>query len=121
MSSAYASKISGLFAGTPSAGTAAEQAAKDSLGGALAVAQKAPPALGKLLSTVAKSAFVDGMHTGLLVAAGAAFLGAIVAAVWLPARARDDTIEEQAEEFAAEHADDADLARVDFAEAPVDI
>jgi EmrB/QacA subfamily drug resistance transporter len=103
MSSTYASKISDLFAGTPSAGSSAEQAAKDSLGGALAVAAKAPPALGNTLAGVAKSAFVDGMHTGVLVAAGAAFLGAIVAAIWLPARARDDTVESQAEEFAEEH------------------
>ena len=35
----------------------------------------------------AKAAFVDGMHPGVLVAAGAALLGAIVAAFWLPARA----------------------------------
>ncbi len=104
MSSTYASKISDLFAGTPSAGTAAEQAAKDSLGGALAVAQKAPAALGKVLAETAKTAFVDGMHTGVLVAAAAAFLGAIVAAIWLPAHATDATVEEQAAEFSAEHA-----------------
>jgi Na+/melibiose symporter-like transporter len=105
MSSTYASKVSDLFAGTPSAGTAIEQTAKNSLGGALAVAQKAPPALGDLLSTVAKSAFVDGMHIGVLVAAGAAFLGAFVAAVWLPARATDASVEEQAEEYSKENAD----------------
>lgn len=121
MSSTYASKITDLFAGTPSAGTPAEQAAKDSLGGALAVAQKAPPALGKLLSSVAKTAFVDGMHTGVLVAAGATFLGAVVAAIWLPARARADTVEGQAEEFAEEHANDVDLADAERPNAPVEI
>jgi MFS transporter, DHA2 family, multidrug resistance protein len=108
MSSTYASKITDLFAGTPSSGSAAEQAAKDSLGGALAVAKQAPESLGNLLTSVAKSAFVDGMHVGFLVAAGAAFLGAIVAALWLPARARADTIESQAAEFAEEHLPDAD-------------
>ena len=55
---------------------------------------------------MAKSAFVDGMHTGVLVAAGAAFLGAIVAAIWLPAHARDVDAAEQAHEFAEEHARD---------------
>jgi EmrB/QacA subfamily drug resistance transporter len=125
MSSAYASKITDLFAGTPSAGSAAEQTAKDSLGGALAVAAKAPPKLGALLEGVAKSAFVDGMHTGVLVAAGAAFLGAIVAALWLPARARDVDAEEQAHEFADEHAGDRvraiDLAAQEIVETPAEI
>jgi EmrB/QacA subfamily drug resistance transporter len=121
MSSTYASKISDLFAGTPSAGTAVEQTAKDSLGGALAVAQQAPPALAKTLSTVAKSGFVDGMHSGLLVAAGAAFLGAIVAAIWLPARASADTFEEQHAEFAEEHAHDEGFADVPQPESPAGI
>ena len=53
---------------------------------------------------MAKSAFVDGMHTGVLVAAAAAFLGAVVAAIWLPAHARDADAEEQAHEYADEHA-----------------
>jgi hypothetical protein len=121
MSSTYASKIGDLFAGTPSAGSAAEQAAKDSLGGALAVAAKAPPALGNTLSVVAKSAFVDGMHTGVIVAAGAAFLGAIVAAIWLPARAREDTVESQAEEFAEEHAPPVDLTADGLKDTPAGI
>jgi hypothetical protein len=98
-----------------------EQTAKDSLGGALAVAQQAPPALAKTLSTVAKSGFVDGMHSGLLVAAGAAFLGAIVAAIWLPARASADTFEEQHAEFAEEHAHDEGFADVPQPESPAGI
>ncbi|MGZ6994803.1 MAG: hypothetical protein ACXVIM_06295, partial [Acidimicrobiia bacterium] len=114
-----------LFAGTPRAGSATEHVAKDSLGGALAVADKAQAStngglagLGRLLESVAKSAFVDGMHTGVLVAAGAAFLGAIVAAVWLPARARDDDAAGQAHEFAEEHANDLDLATASMIDAP---
>ncbi len=121
MSSTYASKISDLFAGTPSAGSAAEQAAKDSLGGALAVAAKAPPVLGQTLSSVAKSAFVDGMHSGVLVAAGAAFLGAVVAAVWLPARAREDNLESQAAEFAEEHVTQVDLTANELKDTPAEI
>ncbi len=121
MSSTYASKISDLFAGTSTAGSAAEQAAKDSLGGALAIAAKAPPALGNTLAAVAKSSFVEGMHTGVLVAAGAAFLGAIVAAVWLPARARDENVESQAAEFAEEHVPRVDLAPPGLNDAPAEI
>ena len=104
MSSTYASKIGDLFAGTPNAGSATEQVAQDSLGGALAIAAKAPGAIGETLAAVAKSAFVDGMHTGVLVAAGAAFLGSIVAAIWLPARASDESVAAQAVEFAEENA-----------------
>ncbi|MGZ6966796.1 MAG: MFS transporter [Acidimicrobiia bacterium] len=125
MSSTYATKIGDLFAGTPRAGSATEHVAKDSLGGALAVADKAQAStngglagLGRLLESVAKSAFVDGMHTGVLVAAGAAFLGAIVAVVWLPARARDDDAAGQAHEFAEEHANDLDLATASMIDAP---
>ena len=43
------------------------------------------------LSTTAIDAFIDGMHAGVLVAAGVAFLGAIIALVWLPARVRATT------------------------------
>jgi hypothetical protein len=85
MSSTYGSKVADFFAGTPAAGTGVEEAAKESLGGALAVAAQIPG-----LGDLARSAFVDGMHAGVLVAGGVAFLGAIVAAIWLPARAKDD-------------------------------
>jgi hypothetical protein len=98
MSSTYGSKIGDFFAGTPAAGSAGEQVAKDSLGGALQVARQVPG-----LDVLAKSAFVDGMHVGVLVAAGVAFVGAVVAALWLPAHAREDTVAEQAAEYAAEH------------------
>ena len=123
MSSTYASKISDLFAATPGAGSAAEQAAKDSLGGTLAVAAnvKAPTVLRETLSVVAKSAFVDGMHSGVLVAAGAAFLGAVVAAVWLPARAREDNVESQAVEFAEEHVTPGDLTADALKDSPAGI
>jgi MFS transporter, DHA2 family, multidrug resistance protein len=111
MSSTYASKIGDLFAGTPRAGSSTEAVAKNSLGGALAVAGKAQQSgndalagLGRTLEAVAKSAFVDGMHTGVIVAAAAAFLGAIVAAIWLPAHARDADSAEQAHEYAEEQA-----------------
>jgi EmrB/QacA subfamily drug resistance transporter len=117
MSSTYASRIGDLFAGTPRAGSSTEQVAKDSLGGALAVAGKAQASgndalagLGRTLEAVAKSAFVDGMHTGVIVAAAAAFLGAIVAAIWLPAHARAADAEEQAHEYADEHERNADGA-----------
>ena len=39
------------------------------------------------LASTARTAFVDGMHQGYLVGAAAPVLGAITAAIWLPARA----------------------------------
>ena len=47
------------------------------------------------LSEVATNAFVDGMHSGLLVAAGAALLGSIIALVFLPARPPRDSEDAQ--------------------------
>jgi EmrB/QacA subfamily drug resistance transporter len=99
MSSTYGSRIADFFSGTAGAGSAAEQIAKESLGGALSIAGQVPS-----LALVARSAFVDGMHYGMLVAAGAAIFGAIVAAIWLPAHATHENIEAQAAEFASEHA-----------------
>jgi len=47
------------------------------------------------LDVVATNAFVDGMHSGLLVAAGAALLGSLIAFVFLPARAPRDSEDAQ--------------------------
>ena len=58
-------------------------AAQDSLAGALALAGRTGD--GALAGT-ARQAFVDGMHTAVLVGAGIALLGALLAAVALPAR-----------------------------------
>jgi hypothetical protein len=70
--------------------------AKESLGKALETAGNTSLPLsaaqrGELVQG-AKDAFVTGMHHGVLVAAGAAFLGAIIALRWLPARAADTQV-----------------------------
>ncbi len=66
-----------------------------SLGIALGVGSKAVEsgqrAFGELLMATAKSAYVDGMHVGLLVSAAVALVGAVVAFLWLPARAAHGT------------------------------
>jgi EmrB/QacA subfamily drug resistance transporter len=63
----------------------AREIAEDSLAGGMAVAER----LGDdRLAGVAQDAFVSGMHTAALVAAGVALLGAIVAAVFLPSGER---------------------------------
>jgi EmrB/QacA subfamily drug resistance transporter len=125
LSSTYGSKISDFFANQSAKVppnlrgqfSSARDVAHDSLGGAIGVANQLPkrglplPAsivdqVAADLSRVANQAFIDGMHAGVLVAALATGIGAIVALVWLPARARDENLAEQAAEYAAEHVAD---------------
>jgi EmrB/QacA subfamily drug resistance transporter len=140
LSSTYGSKISDFFASRSKVVPAnlrpqfasARDVAHSSLGGAKAVAESLPhqklplPAslisqLASDLNHVANQAFVEAMHAGVLVAAGATFVGAIVAAIWLPARARADDVEEQAGEYAEEHVGDLDLPVPRPADAPADV
>jgi DHA2 family multidrug resistance protein-like MFS transporter len=64
-------------------------AARDTLGGALAIAQTLPDALGAALVTAAQTAFIDAIHFVAAVATVGAIVTAIGAAVALrsvPAR-----------------------------------
>jgi len=61
-------------------------AAHDSLAGALATAARIGGTTGDRLATTAQEAFVNGMHAAVLVAAGIALVGALVALVFLPSR-----------------------------------
>ena len=79
--------------------TEAANAARESVGGAFIAAQRVADAgLGPIaaqLKTAAATAFFDGFSAGCLVAAGVAALGAVVAAVFLPAQpiaAADDAL-----------------------------
>jgi EmrB/QacA subfamily drug resistance transporter len=81
-SSLYASRvIDAIPAGTPP--RLADQI-ENSLGFALRIGDRVPG-----LADAARGAFVHGMQAAVLVAAVAAVVGAIVTALWLPARARD--------------------------------
>ncbi len=97
LSSIYASKIGDFLGGTSIKGSTAS-GIKESLGAALGVADKlskTAPDLAASLAHAANSAFVDGMQVGVLVAAVATFVGAIIAFLWLPARARREDVEAQ--------------------------
>ncbi len=59
-----------------------------SVGGALAVADRAGGATGRLLAHAARSAFVGGADLGLLTAAAVVLAGAVLALAALPARPR---------------------------------
>jgi len=106
LSSIYAQRIDDALRGSlvPPEG---QEAARRSLGGAIGVAQQVremgvPGAteLAASLTNAAKAAFVDAMHIGVLVAAGVAILGSVIAFVWLPARARAEDVADQQTAFA---------------------
>ena len=80
LSSAYASHLG-------SDGTPVPDRADDGIGAALRIADQLPGASGAALSDAARTAFLHGMSIASLVAAGVAAAGAVVALVWLPARA----------------------------------
>jgi hypothetical protein len=65
----------------------ARGAANDTVGGALAVADRVGGAAGRALHDAANNAFLGAMHTTVLVAVGVTLLGAALAAVYLPSRA----------------------------------
>ncbi|HEX5014492.1 MAG TPA: MFS transporter [Candidatus Limnocylindrales bacterium] len=92
-SATFANEMSGVAAGLP-----ADVAAvvRDSIGGALAVADQVGGVAGEALVAAARSAFVDGMATASLIGAAVAIGGAIVAAIWLPARATRPSDDEPA-------------------------
>ena len=63
--------------------------AQESLSGALALAQQIGGSNGAQIAGAAQQAFVEGMHTAVLVGAAIAALGSLLAAVALPARAAE--------------------------------
>ena len=85
--------------------------AHDSLGGAVQVAGQIGSA-GQSLVADASHAFVNAMSSTVLVGAGVALIGAIIALVWLPSRALAPAAEPE-EVVDAEAVLDADLLGVD--------
>ncbi|MCU1358250.1 MAG: drug resistance transporter [Acidimicrobiales bacterium] len=73
---------------------------KDSIGGAYAVAARAggnpktiDTPIGNQIASAARDAFASSMGRGLLVSAGIALMGALIALVFLPARAEDPSLD----------------------------
>ncbi len=75
-----------LAAGGTTLSPADAHAAHGSIGGALSVAGR-PGGSGATVADAARSAFVDGFHVGWWVVAATMLLSAVVALVFLPARA----------------------------------
>jgi MFS family permease len=106
MATAYSSQF-GPFFDSNLAKIGGFDAAKNSIGAAQAIAKSMPAGMSELsraLSDASKSAFVFGMHRGVLVAAAATALGVLMVLFFLPAKARVEDIGEQDFEFASEHA-----------------
>jgi EmrB/QacA subfamily drug resistance transporter len=88
VSSTYGPQVRDAVAGTPLPASAVD-AVSDQVGAAMEVADRLPNGASQLLHDAAAGAFVDGMSIALTVGAGALVLGAIVVALFLPARAQE--------------------------------
>jgi EmrB/QacA subfamily drug resistance transporter len=103
LASIYGARVGDFLAGKPvRSGTSS--AIQESLGAALAYAGQITadaPEFAADLAVAAREAFVDAMHAGVLVAAAVTLVGAVMAAIWLPARARRADVEAQEASHAA--------------------
>lgn len=82
----YSEKISPAIAHLPEQ---ARMAAESSLAGALKVAEALPAELGGVLTTAAKTAWIDGYRFALIIGAVIIAASAIVAFRWLPNKSED--------------------------------
>jgi hypothetical protein len=89
LSSAYSSALPPVVRGVP-----VPEQARDGLGGSLAVAGHLPAEAGRELMNAAGRAYVHAMDRGVLVGAGVALAGALVALVWMPAKGRAPEVED---------------------------
>ncbi|MGP3975005.1 DHA2 family efflux MFS transporter permease subunit [Streptomyces sp. 8N114] len=85
LSTRYRDSVDGTLAAVPHLPGDAQHSAGESIEATLALADRLGPA-GRALVDPAKSAFVDAMHTTVLVSGAVALLGALVVAGWLPGK-----------------------------------
>jgi len=85
LASSYGDGMDGAVSGLPHE---AAEAASDSVGGAHEVAAQMGGEAGTRLSALANESFVEAMTTTATLAAGVALAGALIAAAFLPSRAR---------------------------------
>jgi DHA2 family multidrug resistance protein-like MFS transporter len=81
LNSAYAARMADAVAQLPAQ---AAEAARNSIGAALSVATNLPGAAGSQLVNAARNAFVDAMGMAVFIGAGAALIGAILVARYMP-------------------------------------
>ncbi len=97
-SSIYGSRVVAALRGTAVPSSLVTRA-KSSLGAALQAAGHLPGTAGRVFANLAKTAFIDGFHSGVYVGAAGAGLGIIAVLIWLPSRAQADDVERQAADF----------------------
>ncbi|MGH9192049.1 MAG: MFS transporter [Acidimicrobiales bacterium] len=88
MSSTYGPRVTDAISGLP---VSSEQASaiRDQIGAAIRAANEIGGEPGRMLADVASRGFADGMSTAFIIGAAALALGAVIVALFLPARARD--------------------------------
>ena len=86
LSSVYMSNIKPILAGLPGLPDHIIDAAKDSVGGAMVVAEQLPPAIAETLRTAAHNSFMDGWRLLALIGCAIAAVGAIMVFRFMPAR-----------------------------------
>jgi len=102
-SSIYGAKVVSALHGAPGISPSLVTEAKQQLGFALDAALHLPRSLQLNFIHLAQHAFVQGLHAGLLVAAGTAALVVIPVLIYLPSRPRPQDVERQAAEFGRDH------------------
>ncbi|HEX6582465.1 MAG TPA: hypothetical protein VF056_02610 [Thermoleophilaceae bacterium] len=98
LASSYGDGMDGAVKGLPHG---AAEAASDSVGGAHDVAAQMGGEAATHLTSVANQSFVEAMSTTATLAAGVALAGALIAAAFLPSRARAPRAEALPEPAAA--------------------
>jgi EmrB/QacA subfamily drug resistance transporter len=88
MSSTYGPRVTDAVGGLPVASEQAN-AIRDQIGAAMEAAGRIGGEPGRLLADVASRGFADGMSTAFLIGAAALVLGAVIVALFLPAKAHD--------------------------------
>lgn len=86
LSSIYSSsfeKAASAIAGLP---TEVMQAASDSVGAAVIVAQKLPPGVGDAVASIARESFMDGWQMMAFVAGGISLIGVVITLKFMPPR-----------------------------------
>jgi Na+/melibiose symporter-like transporter len=89
LSSSYRPDVQDAVAGSPLPATAVD-AVSDQIGAAMEVARDIGGAPGQALADAAGRAFVDGQSVSFVIGAAALALGAVIVALFLPARALDE-------------------------------
>ena len=112
-SSTYGPQLVENLRGLPIPGFALDTA-RESMAGAMIVAEQAPAGAQPVIVDSARSAFMDGLAFGSLVAAGAAALGAVAVLVFLPARARSDAAAATPGELTIDERDEFDALEAEL-------